>query len=319
MKVGLLSFAHMHAERYAKLLRGMPGIELRTADPDRPDLADDESYDDLFAWRPDAVIVTAENARHRELTERAAGHGAHVLCEKPLATTAGDAEAMIGACRAAGVRLAVAYPVRFSPAYRALRAAVRSGETGRVLTIAGANNGWLPAGRRPWFADPGLSGGGAVMDHAVHIADLLDDLFPRARATVVYAQANNLMYPAGVSVETAGLITVGYDNGAVAAIDCSWSQPLHHRPWGGLELTVVAENMTVELDIFGQQVTGFNEAERAVVTLPWGADLDAALLTAFLSGSPEVADGESGLRSLKIALAAYASLRSGQPAALAAN
>lgn len=313
MKVGVLSLAHVHAAGYVALLAGMPGVELRTADPDRPEAADLASYEDLFAWGPDAVIVTAENSRHRELTERAARHGAHVLCEKPLATTVEDAEAMIGTCRAAGVRLAVAYPVRFSPAYRDLRTAVRSGQAGRVLAVTGANNGYLPAVARPWFADKSLAGGGSLMDHTVHIADLLDDLFPDARATTVYAQANNLMHSGRVAVETAGLVTIGYDNAAVATIDCSWSQPLHHKPWGGVELKVVAENATMELDIFRQRITGYNEAERTAISLSWGDNLDSELLTAFLSGSAEVADGESGLRSLKIALAGYASVRDGQP------
>jgi hypothetical protein len=69
----------------------------------------------------------------------------------------------------------------------------------------------------------------------------------------------------------------------------------------------------MELDVFGQRVTGYSEAKRAGISLPWGTDLDGELLSAFLSGSAAVADGESGLRSLRIALAGYASLRAGQP------
>ena len=91
------------------------------------------------------------------------------------------------------------------------------------------------------------------------------------------------------------------------------SQPLHRQPWGGLELKVVTERATMELDIFGQQVTGYSEARRAGISLPWGTNLDQELLSAFLSGSAAVADGESGLRSLRIALAGYASLEEGQP------
>jgi predicted dehydrogenase len=313
MKVGLLSFAHVHAAGYAALLARRPDVELRTADPQRPEAADLDTYEELFAWGPDAVIVTAENSRHRELTELAARHGADVLCEKPLATTAADAEAMIAACADAGVRLAVAYPVRFSPAYQALRAAVRDGGPGQVLAVMGANNGHMPSGQRAWFTDRKRAGGGSLMDHTVHIADLLDDLFPDARAVSVYAQANNLLYAGTVDVETAGLVTVAYDNGTVATIDCSWSQPLHRQPWGGLELKVVTERATMELDVFGQQVTGYSESKRAGISLPWGTNLDEELLSAFLSGSAAVADGESGLRSLRIALAGYASLRAGQP------
>jgi predicted dehydrogenase len=334
MRVGVLSFAHPHVASYATLLRDMPGVEVLTTDPDTASAAPGEvrgaafaeqlgvpytgSYDGVFGWRPDAVIVTAENARHRPLVELAARHGVDVLCEKPLATSTVDGEAMVAACAAAGVRLAVAYPVRFSPAYGALRAAVRSGRTGRVLAVAGANNGQLPAGARHWFVEPELAGGGAMMDHTVHLADLLDDLFEASPAVEVYAQNNNLLYPDQVAVDTAGMVVVRYGNGAVATIDCSWSQPAHHPQWGGVQLQLVAENATVELDAFGQLVSGFDERHRRPVSLPWGTNMDEAMLRAFLFGATpggvDVADGAAGLRSLNIALAAYSSARSGQPA-----
>ncbi|GGO57933.1 dehydrogenase [Streptomyces daqingensis] len=336
MKVGVLSFAHVHAAGYARLLRDMPGVELLTSDPDAVAAPPGEvrgqafaeqlgvdhvpTYQALFDWGPDAVIVASENSRHRALVELAAKHGVDVLCEKPLATTVEDGEAMVAACREAGVRLGVAYPVRFSPAYTALREAVRSGGTGRVLTVAGANNGGLPAGARAWFVDPELAGGGAMMDHTVHIADLLDELFAGARAVEVYAQSNNLMYEGEVEVDTAGLVTVRYDNGAVATIDCSWSHPDHHPTWGGLELQLVGEKATVEMDAFGQVVSGFDERNRSGVLLPWGTDLDGSMVRTFLYGAADggvqVADGEAGLRSLRVALAGYESARQGRPVPL---
>jgi predicted dehydrogenase len=333
MKVGLLSFAHVHAASYAGLLRDLPGVEVLATDPDTGAAAEGEvrgeafaerlgvpytsSYDEVFAWGPDAVIVTAENARHRPLVELAASHGVDVLCEKPLATSTVDGEAMVAACRKAGVRLAVAYPVRFSPAYGALRAAVRSGGAGRVLAVAGANNGQMPAGMRHWFVDRELAGGGAVMDHTVHIADLLDDLFEASPAVEVYAQNNNLMYPGQVDVDTAGMVVIRYGNGAIATIDCSWSQPAHHPQWGGVQLQLVAVDATMEVDAFGQVVSGYDETNRRGVSMPWGTNMDEAMLRAFLfgvrPGGVDVADGAAGLRSLNIALAAYASARSGQP------
>jgi 1,5-anhydro-D-fructose reductase (1,5-anhydro-D-mannitol-forming) len=333
VKVGLLSFAHTHAARYAVLMRDMPGVELLTCDPDtgpahagelrgaaeaaRLGVPYAQSYEELFAWGPDAVVVTAENVMHRPLVELAARHGVDVLCEKPLATTVADGEAMVEACRAAGVRLAVAYPVRFSPAYAVLREAVRSGGTGEVLSVVGSNNGRMPADVRRWFVDPELAGGGALMDHTVHVADLLDDLFEGARATEVYAQTNNLLYPDDVSVDTSGLVVVGYDNGAVATIDCSWSQPLHAVSRDRLELQLVGTRATVEVDFFGQLVSGFDETHRRGMDLPFGVDVNAELLKAFLNGGDStpvrIADGESALRSLKIALAGYESARVGRP------
>ncbi|MCI3934257.1 Gfo/Idh/MocA family protein [Streptomyces sp. AN091965] len=332
MKVAVLSFAHVHAAAYLRLLRDMPGVEVLGSDPDTASAAPGEvrgracavsldvpyadAYEEVFAWGPDAVVVCSENARHRPLVELAAAHGVDVLCEKPLAATVPDGEAMVAACRAAGVRLAVAHPVRFSPAYAAVKRAVAAGDTGQVLAVSGANNGHMPTRVRRWFADPGLAGGGALMDHTVHIADLLDDLLG-ARAVEVYAQTNNLLHAGEVPVETSGLVTVTYDNGAVATIDCSWSHPRSHPSWGGLELTVVGERATLEMDAFDQKVHGFSERLGRGVELPYGVDLDARMLRAFLFGPDQggttVPDGEAALRTLSIVAAGYTSAREGVP------
>ncbi|MFE6690527.1 Gfo/Idh/MocA family protein [Streptomyces sp. NPDC057743] len=332
MKVAVLSFAHVHAATYLELLRDMPGVEVLASDPDTAGAAPGEvrgsdlaasldvpyaaTFDDVFAWQPDAVIVCSENARHRPLVELAAAHGVDVLCEKPLATTVADGEAMLAACRAAGVRLSIAHPVRFSPAYAAVKRAVTSGDTGRVLTVTGANNGHLPSHLRQWFADPELAGGGALMDHTVHLADLLDDLFG-ARAVEVYAQTNNLLYEGKATVETGGLVTVTYDNGVVATIDCSWSHPRSHHSWGGLDMTVVGERATLEMDAFDQKVHGFSERRGTGLELPYGVDLDERMLRTFLfgprKGEVNVSDAEAGLRLLRIVKAGYASARAGAP------
>ncbi|HLI01601.1 MAG TPA: Gfo/Idh/MocA family oxidoreductase [Acidimicrobiales bacterium] len=332
MKVGVLSFAHTHAAGYVHELSTLPGIEVLATDPDgvssdpaqprgralaeQLGVAYADTYEDVFAWGPDAVIVTAENSRHRPLVELAARHGVDVLCEKPLATSQADGEAMVAACREAGVRLGVAYPVRFHRAYAAVKAAAASGALGEILLVTGANNGRLPAGARAWFVDPELAGGGALMDHTVHIADLVDDLLDGQPAVEVYAQANNLLYEGTVSVETAGLVTVRYANGVIVTIDCSWSQPLSHPRWGGVEVQVIGTGAVAEMDAFGQLVGGWDQRDKTAFALPWGSDLDHDLLSSFLLGtSPTgmtVADGEAGLRSLRVALGAMESARSGQ-------
>lgn len=266
MRVAVLSFAHVHAATYIGLLRDRDGIELITSDPDAPpddptrgrQLAESlgaayaDTWDEVFALRPDAVVVTSENARHRHLVERAAAAGAHVLCEKPLATTEADARAMIDACERAGVGLMTAYPVRFSPAFTALRRALANGSLGGLISVHGANNGSNPARTRPWFADPELAGGGALADHTVHIADLVDALLDGEQAAEVYAQANSILDDDGPApdVETAALVTVRYPSGLVAAVDASWSHPPDHPTWGGLAMTCVGEKAIVEFDAF---------------------------------------------------------------------
>lgn len=336
MRVAVLSFAHVHAATYIRLLRDRDGIELITADPEAPpgdptrgrSLAErlgaayTDSWDEVFAQGPDAVVVTSENARHRHLVERAAASGAHVLCEKPLATTETDAQAMIDACADAGVRLMTAYPVRFSPAFTALRRAVADGSLGGLISVHGANNGSNPARSHPWFADPELAGGGALADHTVHIADLVDALLDGEQAAEVYAQANSVLDGGGPApdVETSGLVTIRYPSGLVTAVDASWSHPPDHPTWGGLAMTCVAEKAIVEFDAFPPLLDGFDSTTGRGRWEAGGADLDAAMLDEFLdavrTGRRPSPDGEAGLRTLRIVLAAYESLRTGQPVAL---
>lgn len=338
MRVAVLSFAHVHAATYVKLLRARDGIELITADPEAPPgdptrgraLAERlgapyaDTWDEVFARQPDAVVVTSENARHRHLVERAAASGAHVLCEKPLATTEEDAQAMIDACAHAGVRLMTAYPVRFSPAFTALRRALADGSLGGLISVHGANNGSNPARSHPWFADPELAGGGALADHTVHIADLVDALLGGEQAAEVYAQANRVLDDGPApQVETAGLVTIRYPSGLVTAVDASWSHPPDHPTWGGLAMTCVAEKAIVEFDAFPPLLDGFDSTTGRGRWEAGGTDLDAAMLDEFLdavrTGRRPSPDGEAGLRTLRIVLAAYESLRTGQPVALPAR
>lgn len=337
LRIGVISFAHPHAESYVRVLSTMPGVQVLACDPDsqhwgrgelrgRP-LADQlgvsyvDELDALYAWGPDAVIVTSENALHRVHVERAASHGVHVLCEKPLATNAADADAMNAACAAAGVQLMTAYPVRFAPEFVALRAAVRAGELGRVLTINGTNNGKIPVGDRGWFTDPVLSGGGALVDHIVHIADLLDELLGRALPERVHAVTNHILHAdlPQVQVETGGLVSLTYAAGATVVIDCSWSQPDAAATWGGLTMEVVGSRGSARIAPFGKHVGG--TVGGAAAHLGFGVDLDELMLAEFLGAIREARtpspDGEAGLRSLRIVLAAQESSRGGLPVVLA--
>ncbi|MFI6676403.1 Gfo/Idh/MocA family protein [Kribbella sp. NPDC050470] len=342
MKVAIASFAHTHASSYASLLGAMPDVDVLTADPDgasAPDagargaefaekhgVAYVDSYDELFDWGPDAVVVTSENAYHRELVELAAAVGAHVLCEKPLATEVADGEAMLAACAEAGAILMIAYPVRFAPSYLRLRASVEAGRLGDVFAVLGTNNGKIPYDQRQWFTDAELAGGGALVDHTVHCADLIDGLTGGASATRVYAAANHVLHQdKGVKVETGGLVTITYDNGLLATIDCSWSVPDNGPTWGGVSLQVTGTNGSVEIEPFLPHVGGTDASGEVYLAI--GGNLDESMLHTFLhavresgpalrGATPAVVpqpDGAVGLRTLQIVDAARRSAVSGQP------
>ncbi|GAA4429530.1 Gfo/Idh/MocA family oxidoreductase [Georgenia halophila] len=331
LRIGVASFAHTHAVGYVTNLLAMPGIEVLTTDPDHGDrpgesggasLAGElgadyvETLEELLTWHPDGVVVCSENARHRGYVEQVAAAGAHVLCEKPLATSVPDAEALVAACEAAGVHLMVAFPVRFSPAFAALREAVDGGTLGTVCAVTGTNNGKLPGGRA-WFADPGLAGGGAMTDHTVHVADLMDALLDGAPARSVYAQTNHILHADRAGAETGGLVSIEYAGGVVVTIDCSWSKPDDFPTWGGLTIQVVGSDGVADMDAFAQRVDGFSQPRSAPLWLPYGTDLDGKLLAEFVdalrTGRAPQPDGAVGVRTTKLVAAAYASAEQGHP------
>lgn len=317
LKVALMSCAHTHAGSYAALLDGREDVQLVVADPDGfGDVQASRvvgSYEEAWqAWDsgPDAIVVTAANADHKDLVLEAARRGAHVLCEKPLATSVADAEEMVAACAEAGVVLMTAFPVHFASAVTALKQAVAEGTLGEVIGLTGTNNGKLPDGR-DWFTDVELAGGGALVDHTVHIAEILDSMF--GPPETVHAVANRILWAdrAGEGAETGGLVTLTYASGMVAAIDCSWSQPENASTWGGLRLQAVGTGGQLQIDAFAQHVGGPGQWHA------YGENTDAVLIDAFLdavrAGEAVEPTGEVGLRTVRIVAAAQESVRTGQP------
>ncbi|MUT67547.1 Gfo/Idh/MocA family protein [Paenibacillus sp. NEAU-GSW1] len=97
------------------------------------------SYEELLADADiDAVYIPLPNHMHKEWTIKAAEAGKHVLCEKPIALTAAEAQEMIDACRKAGVVLAEAFMYRHHPRYTRIQEIIASGEIGELRAISGA-------------------------------------------------------------------------------------------------------------------------------------------------------------------------------------
>jgi predicted dehydrogenase len=325
MKIGIMSFAHLHAEAYIHNIQKSPGVELvglADAEASRgrqfAQAYDTHYYPEYPALleAADAVIICSENVYHRPLAEMAAAAGVHVLCEKPLATTLADAQAIIDACRSAGVTLMTAFPMRFSAPIVQLKQNIDQGNLGKVYLYATTNQGRMPINERAWFVDKELAGGGAVMDHTVHLADILR-WYTGSEVGEVYAQTNHIMHAETVEVETAGLIMLTFADGTIASIDASWSKPLNYPTWGGLTMEVVAERGLTVIDAFSQNLNRYTQQPATNNWLYWGSDADQGLVDEFAAAvregrTPQVT-GEDGYQAVAIALAAYQSAASGQP------
>ncbi len=146
----------------------------------------------------EAIYVATPNHLHREGVEAAARAGKAILCEKPMAATLVDAQAIAVACREAGVLYGTAFDQRHHPAHRALRAAIRDGLVGTVTAVRIVYACWLgpdwTQGRagENWRIDQAKAGGGALMDLAPHGLDLVDFLLDEPLVTVAALLQNRV-------------------------------------------------------------------------------------------------------------------------------
>ena len=325
IKIGMMSFAHMHAASYAHSIVTRPDTEMvGIADHDlvrAQAMATQfgtqafESYEALLdAPGLEAVIICPENIHHRPLTEMAAQAGKHVLCEKPLATSIEDGEAMIAACKNAGVQLMTAFPCRFSAVMQRLKAAVDSGQAGDILAIRGTNRGRNPGG---WFINKAESGGGATIDHTVHVTDLMRWLL-KDEVKEVYAEISN--HIGHQEFDDVGFLSLTFHKGAFGTLDASWSRPQAFPTWGDVAMEVVTTKGTLSMDRFAQNLILYSDKSHNTSWLNWGSSSDDGLVGAFAhaiaEGSPVPITGEDGLRAAEVALAAYRSAELQAPVTL---
>lgn len=326
VRIAILSFAHLHAHAYAHCVQANPDAELVVIVDD--DAERGQAMADLYGvpWAADyrevvtrddidGVIVCSENVRHREMVLAATAARKHVLCEKPIATTVEDATAMIAACAENGVKLQIAFPVRFNAASAALRNAVKAGQIGEPLVIAARNPGTCPQG---WFVQPELSGGGAVIDHTVHVADFLRWMFD-AEFDEVYAEIDTRIYD--FAADDTGLLMLRMSNGVTVSLDTSWSRPVNNPVWGGVEIEVIGETGVLSLDAYNNTISviEINGPSNQLNSVEFSGDPEMidAFIAAVKDDTDVLVSGVDGLRAMEVALAAYASAKSHQPVAIA--
>jgi predicted dehydrogenase len=156
--------------RVVALVSGHRDKALKTAGDYKVPESSIHSYEDFDKIADnkeiDAVYIALPNSMHAEYTIRAAKAGKHVLCEKPMATTVNDSQAMINACRAAKVKLMIAYRCQYEPLNLQAIQTIKEGKLGAVQAIESANGFVERAGE--WRLNKKLAGGGPLMDMGIY-------------------------------------------------------------------------------------------------------------------------------------------------------
>ena len=183
----------------------------------------------------DAVDICVPSALHAEVIIASLNADKHVLCEKPMATSAADAAAILKAWRASGKKLMIGQHMRFEPSVERLVGYLGRHPPGDVYYARGQ---WLRRRRlpgRPGFTNRALSGGGALYDIGVHVLDLAWWLMGCPRPTVASGAVFNKLAkrtdlgsewgqwdPASFDVEDFAAGLIRFENGAALTLEASW-------------------------------------------------------------------------------------------------
>ncbi len=268
----------------------------------------------------EAVYVATPNHLHLPLVKAAARAGKHVLCEKPMATSLADAEAMVAACQENGTRYATAFDQRFQARHRRLRKLVAEGRLGPITAVRVHYACWTPADWSPpttegthdnWRVDPARAGGGAFIDLAPHGLDLAQVLLGEPLVeTRCLLQRRVFDYP----VDDGAALIGRFRSGALLLLNVAYNCP-DHFPRRTLEL-IGTRAMAIAQDTMGQTPGGFLRLVDAVagttelIDVPADEDVSpfAAGIEAFSrclrSGEPFPYPPEHDLHTMRLLAAA---------------
>jgi len=279
-RVGVIGLAHMHVNHLLDAFSALPNIEWVACADTRPPVPPlsakpntrranlqralqvtgiPRAYEDyramLDAERLDIVILCAENARHAEVAEAIAAHGAHIVTEKPMASSLPEALRIARAAREHEVEVMVNWPTTWNPAIRQMKTLLEQGAIGRVLQVKwrnGASMGPLsytqgadavsPEEKASEWWHHSAAGGGALLDYCCYGA-CLARWFLGEPAVAAWGMRANLASPYGDAEDNA-LIAVRFPS-AMAILEGTWTTWATGVPTGpvvyGTEGTLVAD------------------------------------------------------------------------------
>ncbi len=336
IKFGIISFAHMHANGYAHVLSELAKegivefVGIADTDLDRAKTASQEfdsrlvfgDYREMLTGDVvDAVIICSENSRHANEVVDCVMARKHVLCEKPIGISQSDIVIMERTLKSKSIVFHTAFVCRFSPSVVEAKRAIDSGELGAVKAISATNHGRYPGG---WFGDKNMAGGGAIIDHTVHAADVIRFLTGDEFGSVRAFRGANIR--GRVNVEDNALIYARLQKSNVpVSIDCSWSRHDTWPTWGDLTLNLFCEKGVLKIDAFRPHIQLANANGYTWHGL--GEDLNEKLVRSFIHAIlekdgvrvPEArrttcdrldlrAGFDDGARAAEVAFAAYQSI-----------
>ncbi len=264
----------------------------------------------------DFVDICTPSSSHREYVERAAEAAKHIFCEKPLALTMRDAEAMVEVCKNVGVCLGVGMVTRYLPQYRLIHQLIRSGNIGEVAVVHASRCARQPAGAGNWYHRPQLSGG-VVVDLLIDDIDFCQWCFGRIEKVFCIGAMGR------EDIGDYALLLCGFGSGMIAHLEGSWAEGdgfytrFEAAGDSGLLEYDSRRSRPVVVQKRGREVESADAgiAESSTVVNPFYAELsDFAALVEM--GRPMQVSVEDALSALRVALTAKRSYTERAPLVL---
>ena len=262
----------------------------------------------------DGVFVTTPTFTHREMVEAAAAAGKQIFCEKPIALTVEDAEAMIAACAKADVQLMIGFVRRYDHYWGKIRELIQADTISRPVVWRQCNAGSCPAS--PWYMYKD-KGGGPLIDGAVHTYDFARHIYGDAQA--VWADMTRLRTDR--TAWDTGTASIRFHSGDDLILSWSWGLPAGVR--GGSILDVLGPNGVLLFSAPADQLPDGCSPEEygGISIIREGGETEVApyrknsmfddmirdYVAALEEGRPVPIPGEAGLRATEIACAVFAS------------
>ncbi|MFW6162002.1 MAG: Gfo/Idh/MocA family protein [Planctomycetota bacterium] len=278
------------------------------------------SLEDLLADEGvEAVVVATPQFAHAEPTVAAAEAGKHVFCEKPMATTLEDCDAMIAACRDAGVKLMIGQVCRYHAVHGKVRELVAGGEYGKpvCMVVRRIGGGWGEKWARHWRLKRELSGGNLMEVHA-HEIDFMR--FVCGDVAQVYA-AGGIYVDQRLDYPDLALVTLHFAEGAKGFLHTGQVSAI-----GGYGGRVDCEGGSLHFPAIWGAGGGIHVARTgepasfvAISDIPVESPVTHELrdfIDAVAHDGPVPVPGEEGRAAVEVALAAYQSIETGQAVSL---
>ena len=259
--------------------------------------------------RCDAVFITTPNTRHVPLATAAIDAGKHVFCEKPIATTITDAEAVFEKAQRGNAVFQIGHNRRFAPVYATLKRLLSDTHQPHSAHVK-MNRGELL--KPDWTGDPEVTGG-FLYETPIHMFDMMRFLFGELESLHAIGSRHEYREIEDFSV------LLKFENGMHAtlatAADASWLFPFervevfcHHATLVTREMETLICSSNIEGHFTSQSMQQTPREEK------WGyVQEDRAFVDSIVNGLPAVVTAFDGLMSVEIANAVYESVRTGAP------